>query len=55
MTIFVLLLLVACTEEKTIDGIEQENIYEIVTTTKQSAQKHDVSEFEQFELLNCKK
>mgnify|MGYP003412985901 FL=1 len=50
MTIFVSLLLVACTEEKTIDRFEQENIDEIVITTKQSAQKYDVSEFEQFEL-----
>ena len=50
MTIFVLLLLVACTEEKIIDRFEQENIDEIVITTKQTAQKHDVSRFEQFEL-----
>mgnify|MGYP003439959662 FL=1 len=48
MTIFVSLLLVACTEEKAIDRFEQENIDEIVITTKQSAQKHDVSRFEQF-------
>ena len=47
---FTSLLLVACTEETTIDRFEKENLDDIVTTTKQSAQKHDVSGFEQFEL-----
>ena len=44
-----LLLLAACTEEVTTHDIEQ-NIESIVTATKQSAQKHDVSNFNQYEL-----
>ena len=44
------MLLAACTEETTTLGIEQKDMEEIVTTTVQSAQKHDVSKFEKFEL-----
>jgi len=40
-------LLAACTEET---NIEQVNIEELVKTTVQSAEKHDVSKLEEFEL-----
>ena len=44
------MLLAACTEETSTLNIEQKDIEEIVTTAVQSAQKHDVSKFEKFEL-----
>lgn len=44
------MLLAACTEETTIQSLEQVNIEEMVTTTVQSAKKHDVSKFDQYEL-----
>ena len=48
--LFCLMLLAACTEETSTLNIEQKDIEEIVTTAVQSAQKHDVSKFEKFEL-----
>ena len=50
LTILFSLLLAACTEETTTNSNVQENVEEIVKTTVQSAQKHDVSKFEQYEL-----
>lgn len=47
---FSLALLTACTEELSTLSIEQKSIDEIVTTTVQSAEKHDVSKFEKFQL-----
>lgn len=48
--IFSLSLLAACAEETKTHSIEQGKIDEIVTTTVQSAEKHDVSSFEKYEL-----
>ena len=48
--LFSLALLTACTEELSTLSIEQKSIDEIVTTTVQSAEKHDVSKFEKFQL-----
>jgi micrococcal nuclease len=48
--LFSLALLAACTEELSTLSIEQKSIEEIVTTTVQSAEKHDVSKFEKFQL-----
>ncbi len=42
--------LAACTEETTIQNIGLVNVEESVTATVQSAQKYDVSKFEQYEL-----
>lgn len=44
------LLLSACTEEMNTQVIETGEIQGIVSTTKQTAEKHDVSKFEEFEL-----
>ncbi|MER2105358.1 MAG: thermonuclease family protein [Solibacillus sp.] len=44
------LLLGACTEEMNTQVIETGEIQGIVSTTKQTAEKHDVSKFEEFEL-----
>ena len=43
-------LLAACTEEMTTPIIEQQNIEQLVDATVQSAQMHDVSKFEKYEL-----
>lgn len=43
-------LLGACTEEMSTQIIETSDIQGIVSTTKQTAEKHDISKFEEFEL-----
>ena len=48
-TLLVSLLLAACTEETTKNNV-QENVEEIVRTSVQSAEKYDVSKFDQYEL-----
>ncbi|WP_274309275.1 thermonuclease family protein [Solibacillus daqui] len=48
--IFLTLLLTACTEETGTDNIETQDIQGIVTSTIETADKYDVSEFEEFEL-----
>ncbi|MCH7320723.1 thermonuclease family protein [Solibacillus sp. MA9] len=48
--IFLTLLLTACTEETGTNNIETQDIQGIVTSTIETADKYDVSEFEEFEL-----
>jgi len=47
---FSTLLLSACTEETNTDIIKTEDIQGIVASTKETAEKHDVSKFEEYEL-----
>lgn len=47
---FSALLLSACTEETSINTIENEDIQALVASTKETAEKHDVSKFEEYEL-----
>ena len=47
---FSTLLLSACTEETNTDIIKTEDIHGIVASTKETAEKHDVSKFEEYEL-----
>jgi len=44
------LLLSACTEETCTYIIEREDVQIIVNSTKENAEKHKVSEFEEYEL-----
>ncbi|MEK4228518.1 thermonuclease family protein [Solibacillus sp. FSL H8-0538] len=47
---FSTLLLSACTEETSTDIIETEEIQELVASSNVTAEKHDISKFEQYEL-----
>ncbi len=47
---FSTLLLSACTEETSTDIIKTEDIQAIVASTKEAAEKHDVSQFEEYAL-----
>ncbi|MFJ8457846.1 thermonuclease family protein [Lysinibacillus xylanilyticus] len=47
---FSTLLISGCTEETSTDIIETEDIQGIVASTKETAEKHDVSKFEEYEL-----
>lgn len=48
---FLTLLISGCTEEESsTESIKTEDIQGIVTATKDTAEKHDVSKFEEFEL-----
>lgn len=44
------LILSACTEETSTNIIENENVENLVLLTKENAEKHDVSKFEEYEL-----
>ena len=44
------MLLTACTEETGTDLVETQDIQGIVAATSATADKHDVSQFEEFEL-----
>lgn len=44
------LFLSACMEEAITDVIENEDIQEIVASTKETSEKHDISKFEEYEL-----
>lgn len=47
---FAAILLSACTEEASLGIVETPNIQSLVSTTQEVAKKHDVSQFEQYEL-----
>jgi micrococcal nuclease len=47
---FSTLLISGCTEESSTDSVKTEDIQGIVASTKETAEKHDVSKFEEYEL-----